>query len=290
MAIHQRDSEYVAYRHQAPQPIRLLMAGHRYEALWREPMVVVRSHLLLTYVYDGQGCVNDQQTHDVQAGDWYVLFPDEVLSVSTHRRHSMCYYWLGLEGEGALSILQQAGITPQSRICSARAKAQTCRLFDKLIEHMAGNTLADTLRANRCLWQLLDVLTSSKSSQATHTLPPVQQGLVQRACQIMQHQYPMGITATEVAGAVGVDRSYLSSLFAQTMGMSMRDFLHQLRINRAQLLLRHTDLAVRQVAGAVGYREYRSFIRCFANQTGRTPGQVAREARKDLDPSGSMDG
>ena len=38
-------------------------------------------------------------------------------------------------------------------------------------------------------------------------------------------------------------------------------------------------LTVNQVAQAVGYREYRSFIRCFEQRTGRTPRGYADHAR-----------
>jgi AraC-like DNA-binding protein len=282
MSTHQRGSEYVVYRHEPIHRLRLLMAGHRNIQEWREPMVMARSHLLLTYVYAGQGTVDEQPSQTIGPGDWYVLFPGEVIFVSTDRKDPWQYFWLGLDGEDALQIMQQAGLTPQSRIRHTRRPAQTKQGFEHLLKHLASKTLADQLAANRFLWQLLGELIPRHHTPPLGNASHPADTMVNRASQIMQHQYQSGITASQVADALGMDRSYLSTRFAQVMGMTMRDYLQRLRINRAQILLRHSELSVSQIACAVGYREYRSFIRCYRLVTGQTPRQYARTIREDV--------
>jgi AraC-like DNA-binding protein len=243
-------------------------------------MVVARPHLLLTWIVSGAGIVRDHEDHPLKAGDWYALFPDEVLWVSTDAQKPMCYFWMGIECDDALSLMQQCGLSPQSRVKATKSSKQTDQQFKHLIDHLSNDSPHAQMLAISHMWRLLGQLGKTASPTTTSTMQAGSQHAVDQACQIMQHQYIDGINASQVADLIGTDRSHLSTRFKQVMGLTMHDYLTQLRINRAQLLLRHTELTVNQVADAVGYKEYRSFIRCFRQRTGSTPRSYANQVRK----------
>ncbi len=279
MTLHQHPQESVAYVHQSPPNVRLLLAGHRHVAAYRQPMVLARPHLLLTWIESGVGMVRDQTDHALKAGDWYVLFPDEVLWVSTDEQKPMCYFWMGIACDDALGLMRQCYITPQARIKATSSIRQTRQQFKQLIKHLDVDSPQTQMLATGCMWQLLGMMGDIASSTDTTVNTTGPRHAVDQACQIMQHQYVHGIHVSEVADMINMDRSHLSTRFKAVMGLTMHDYLTQLRISRAQLLLRHSDLTVNQVAQAVGYREYRSFIRCFEQRTGRTPRGYADHAR-----------
>lgn len=279
MTIHHQPQESVGYLHQSPAQVRLLLAGHRHEPIWRESMVIARPHLLLTFIDSGRGMVEDHQTHQLKPGNWYAIFPDEVLRVHSNPNEPMCYYWMGLEGQDVMPIMRHAGLSPQNRVSPTQPVRQTRKHFKALMEQLASDTATSALSAQGLMWQLLAQLTGTHVLHTTPNTAGQEHYAIEHACEIMQHQYVTGINASDVAQIVGMDRSYLSSLFSQTMGLTMRDYLLQLRISRAQLLLRHETLTVKQIAGAVGYGEYRSFIRSFRQKTGLTPRAYADRAR-----------
>ncbi|MFG0247664.1 MAG: AraC family transcriptional regulator [Phycisphaeraceae bacterium JB051] len=279
MTVHQHSQESVTYVHQSPPNVRLLLAGHRHVAEYRQPMVVARPHLLLTWIESGKGMVRDQTDHALKAGDWYVLFPDEVLWISTDEQKPMCYFWMGIACDDAMGLMRQCNLTPQQRVRATSSNRQTRQAFKQMIKHLESDSPQALMMATGCMWQLLGTMSNPTSSMHQLTDTTAQQQAVDQACQIMQHQYVHGINVSEVADMLEMDRSHLSTRFKAVMGLTMHEYLTQLRISRAQLLLRHSDLTVNQVAQAVGYREYRSFIRCFEQRTGRTPRGYANHAR-----------
>lgn len=279
MTLHHHPQEYVGYLHQSQARVQLLLAGHRYQAKWREPMIVARPYLLLTFIDSGRGMVEDHQPHELKTGHWYAVFPDEVVRVHSDRDDPMCYFWMGLDGEDVLPIMRQAALSPQHRVSQTANLRQTRKHFQALTNYLKTDTPASTHCAYGMMWLLLAQLSAQQHTQTTPDTHTHEHHAVTQACQIMQHQYVAGINASDVAQIIGMDRSYLSSLFSKTMGMTMRDYLSELRINRAQQFLRHSTLTVEQIAQAVGYSEYRSFIRIFQQRTGLTPRAFAQRAR-----------
>ena len=51
----------------------------------------------------------------------------------------------------------------------------------------------------------------------------------------------------------------------------MMQYVIQLRISEAQILLRDTDYSVRQIAKMTGYQNFNYFLNVFKKKTGTTP-------------------
>ncbi|UEA83028.1 AraC family transcriptional regulator [Tsukamurella paurometabola] len=70
-------------------------------------------------------------------------------------------------------------------------------------------------------------------------------------------------------------------------GESFRAIHARVRRERAEVLLRTTDLPVRAVAEAVGFADARDFRRAFTHWTGSTPAQVRASGENRTDEGGS---
>lgn len=74
-----------------------------------------------------------------------------------------------------------------------------------------------------------------------------------------------------LARDLGINASYLSSLFAQEVGMPFKAYLTTLRLQEAQKLLRDPLRRVSEVAFAVGYSSVERFRTAFRQSTGLSP-------------------
>ena len=83
----------------------------------------------------------------------------------------------------------------------------------------------------------------------------------------------LGFDVNPMARVAGYERSYFSRLYKRVRGRSAKDFLACLRIEEAQRLLKTTDLAIRDIAAHLGYREPMILTRLFKCATGQTPGK-----------------
>ena len=70
-----------------------------------------------------------------------------------------------------------------------------------------------------------------------------------------------------------LNRSYLSHLFKSRTGQNFVDYLNDVRIEKAKLLLMNSDKKMYQIAKATGYDNIKYFFRIFKKKTGVTPEQ-----------------
>jgi AraC-like DNA-binding protein len=79
------------------------------------------------------------------------------------------------------------------------------------------------------------------------------------------------ISLEEVASAMKMNASYLSTLFHQTTGVAFHHFLEEIRLSKAKELLRDPRNRIREVAGAVGYSSADAFRHAFKTHEGLSP-------------------
>ena len=65
--------------------------------------------------------------------------------------------------------------------------------------------------------------------------------------------------------------NYLSAFFKQKMGISFRDYLKKARMEKAQELMKTTNLKLYQIAELVGYSDPAHFSRTYRQVFGTNP-------------------
>ncbi|WP_411169223.1 helix-turn-helix transcriptional regulator [Clostridium sp. MB05] len=75
----------------------------------------------------------------------------------------------------------------------------------------------------------------------------------------------------EMAGELNNSPSYLSSLFSKTMGISIVDYIHDLKINRAKILLKTTSKNILEISQLLGYCDSSHFSKKFKEKQGVSP-------------------
>jgi len=81
------------------------------------------------------------------------------------------------------------------------------------------------------------------------------------------------IRRTDIAESVFLNPSYISRLFRQETGKSLKEFITEEKINMAQALLRTTDLPISMVAMKVGYTNFSHFSQVYKKLIGKTPAE-----------------
>ena len=89
----------------------------------------------------------------------------------------------------------------------------------------------------------------------------------------------MPYDARALAKGVGTSPRSLARHFAATYGMSARNYLERLRVERACLLLQTTYLTVEEIGRSSGLESPSTFRRVFLKHTGTLPGEYRRRYR-----------
>ncbi len=84
------------------------------------------------------------------------------------------------------------------------------------------------------------------------------------------------LSVKSLAQVSGLNSTYLSRLFRQEVGMSIKCFVKEARVDTAQNLLRYSDLSCSVISASLGFSTQSMFIAVFKEITGMTP-KVYRE-------------
>lgn len=94
---------------------------------------------------------------------------------------------------------------------------------------------------------------------------------LQQLLEFLSEHYREPLTRREVAQAVGYNESYISHVFSEQFGSSLKSYITSLRLKDARELLADTDMTVSQISLLLGFGSIRSFNRAFAREFGCNP-------------------
>ncbi|MFC7063364.1 response regulator transcription factor [Halobacillus seohaensis] len=100
-----------------------------------------------------------------------------------------------------------------------------------------------------------------------------QRWLIKKALAYINEFYAQDLKATEVADVINVSPNHFSQLIKKETSKHFNDYLHDVRIRQAKLLLNETSYRIYEVAELVGYKDYKYFVQIFKKSTSLTPTQ-----------------
>lgn len=104
------------------------------------------------------------------------------------------------------------------------------------------------------------------------TVPCSERELVRSVIRIVEDEFSSNnLTLESVGDALFVSTSHLSRAFKTHVGKSFSDYLREIRLKHACLLLEKSDMTVEAIIDACGLRDVPSFYRAFNNYKGMTP-------------------
>lgn len=94
--------------------------------------------------------------------------------------------------------------------------------------------------------------------------------------QYLKEHFREEINLEKIASLVGLTGAYISTIFKKETGMTLTNFLIQIRIERAKEMIRTTNMTINEIAYAVGYVDARYFSKLFIKIVGIKPVEYRR--------------
>ncbi len=234
-----------------------------------------RESYILHFVSDGKGIFQCYgKTYELSRGDVFLIKPDTEVFYQADEHNPWSYMWVGFNGIKAQSYLEAAGLEGEC----VTSKCENTPLIFSFIQQMIMYrhlTLANELKRESALLQILSVLIEEYKD----TLPKDErydypyQIYVDQAVDYIQHNFKSNIKITELASYIGIDRSYLTSIFKTVMKLSPQEYLMQYRAEQAKNLLKNSNMKISEIAEAVGYYDQLTFSKMFKKLVGISPSE-----------------
>lgn len=237
----------------------------------------LRDHYLIHYIISGRGTyVCGDEIHRLQAGDLFIVYPNQIVSYSADREDPWQYCWVGFNGTEAQRLIDLTPFRPDRLILSLRDDSIQRSMMD--IYDARGNKPTDEMNMIGRLYLFLGKLTDLKGSVREEN--DITSVYIENALKFIQYNYSHSIDITSIADSIGISRSHLYRVFIKHLGLSPNDYLTQYRINRACSLLRNSDLTISNIANSVGYDDPLYFSRVFKKVKGVSPSMYLQETEE----------
>ena len=96
----------------------------------------------------------------------------------------------------------------------------------------------------------------------------------------IRENYQKPLQLSLVADEYGITGSYLSRLFKKHLDTTFIDYINQLRLNKAIILLESKKNSIKEIAYLVGYQDPNYFSRIFRRHMGISPSDLEKEGIK----------
>lgn len=110
----------------------------------------------------------------------------------------------------------------------------------------------------------------------TYTSETQRTQILQDIISYIQYHSSESLKVTELARYFGYNDKYLSSLFHEGTGMTLKQFILKSKMDSAMAELTDTNHTVSQIAYNVGFQDAHNFSTAFRKLTGMTPGQYRK--------------
>jgi AraC-like DNA-binding protein len=209
-------------------------------------------------------------------GRWVTMKPGQVAIYLPSIRHqfraladSNEFCWFTMDGPLAESCILSLGLEPGVYGNCPAPMDRIHELMQSFKDASLPGRRASSLLGLRIFY---DIANSIRSP-----LVPTE---VQQAQQIIQQEFGnMNLSAASIAEQLNYHRGSLSRLFHKHTGMTVIDYLTEIRLQEAKSLLQNTNDKISEIARKCGFREATYFCRWLRKHTGHAP----RELRQPFD-------
>ncbi len=102
------------------------------------------------------------------------------------------------------------------------------------------------------------------------------QGVIESMVKYIREHYDQDLGLKALSQRVFLSVPYLSAVFREEYGKPLKQFINEVRIEKAKQFLADPNYQIAEVAEKVGYDKVHAFLRLFKEYTGMTPGQYRK--------------
>ncbi|MBU5673560.1 AraC family transcriptional regulator [Paenibacillus brevis] len=208
------------------------------------------------------------ETVTLKRGSIFCLFPNVKHSywVSQYDAESpLRLHWLAFHGSQAEALVQRIGLSERRPYLHNKLTDDLEELLKMIMMRIENREADDDLHLQVMLYRIFEMLSRPLAEGGED------QDWLSACLLYMQSHYTEGITVADLAEFIGMHRSHLSSRFKRSTGMSPREFLIKLRMERAGEMLLNRSLSITDISLSLGYTDLYTFSRAFGTYYGVSP-------------------
>jgi AraC-like DNA-binding protein len=232
---------------------------------------IIRSRGIIHYVLSGKGILKiGNKIHRIHENQIFFIPSGVSAYYEADRDDPWVYKWIHIGGTEFLALLTEIGLGEHSPVLDVSSPGSKPGGFGALIDDIFENYEREYYCIGK-IYEILDFLRKEYGHAREASAESQQLQYVLTLIKYIQLKFSEQITMENIAGVCGLNRSYLSRLFHDATGYTIKGYLQIYRMQTAQKMLRESDFSISYIGNAVGYNDIFTFSKAFKKHTGCTP-------------------
>lgn len=259
----------------------------RVDKHWQMPL---ESHIGFEMIFIQEGAqetIIGESKYQLGAGDFLLIPPGFKHKSRCVSEEGMAYFCAHFNVDDP--AFRQEMIR-NGRLLFPAGSADSERLLPILNQWIAmlrrggGYTTADRFRLQADLFELFGLLVSTicLPEEELAAMPPASVQYAKAIAEAIKgnfdpHKLPgepvaeSAFRIEEIMGSLGISPGYGLEVFRKVYGLSPRQFLSELKLQEAKVLIRQPELSLKEIGLRLGYSQLSHFSRQFKRWTGMSP-------------------
>ena len=245
----------------------------------------LRAYHLFHFVTKGRGMVQiGGETFHLAAGDVFLIPAEQVAYYEASRTEPWSYSWAGLTGLRAERYVRQIqNLTPERYVIRGLDTKKYAAAIAKAAV-LSGTSTANYFRTEAVLFELMTYFAEDLPGLQNRRCAP---SLAEQIRYYMDAKFNEKLSISAVAAHFGIHPNHLSRLFRETFGRSPKQYLLDLKLEKAASMLSETDIPVSLIAETLGFDDPHAFSRQFKLHKGMSPTACRKHASEKLKKTGA---
>ena len=220
-----------------------------------------RTYHLFHFVTKGHGILRiDGQVLDIGPGDAFLIPAEQVSYYEASAQNPWSYYWAGFTGFRSSAYVQNfLTINPERYV----ARGLSIDKYAAAIERVASLEITNNetyFRTKAVLYDIFSYLSADLLRGRTIDNSP---SLASRIKFYIDAKFMEKLRMDEIADMFGIHPNHLSRVFHSSFGISPKQYLLKLKMDKAAQILVSTEMPVALIAEALGFEDQHVFSRAF---------------------------
>lgn len=220
----------------------------------------IREFYVIHYIVSGKGSFKNKNGHySLEPGQYFIIRPGELTFYEADSKNPWHYIWIGFNGD----LSSHFDSIPDT------GEFSDIQFFLDIMEFDDNNSKYEEFLTSK-LFMLYYLFFCNEKDSVKHT---------QKVRSLIKRNYMSNLSVEDIAQSLGVNRIYLSRIFKEDYGVSIKQYIISTRMDHARHFL-ESGYSVAEVADMVGYNDTFVFSKTFKRHFGISPINVKNKRRK----------
>lgn len=234
--------------------------------------IMQRDLYILHYCVSGKGFF---QGKPFEKGYVYVTVPGEQEIHISDDKEPYETYWISFKGPAATDMMKLCGLPLKSDVFHFEKTDECSKILKRALYNITDESnIAESFSLLSTFYSIMSIHAERINVSVTN-----RHNTAKDVATFLSKNFHCDIKIDDVAEMFNYSRNHLYSLFKKEYGVSPKEYLVNLRIERAKQILtdNNMDFTIKEISFAVGFHDPFYFSKLFSSRVGLSPLQYQKK-------------